>query len=216
MKLELLNTSVVVVAQEHNPTILHPAFLAAEKIVPAEWELAAPPICTPAFSIVKYGNGIVFTVESNRLSVTDESPSGKVADSKVPKLALAYVEKLPHVHYTAVGVNLSGFVPCDAPEVFLIARFLKEGPWNGAERRVKAFTPRFVYPVADGILRIGCDGGTLRRDQGEQRVILINGNYHTDIPQEEQISGVQRMIGRWSDRCCEFIELGSQILGIES
>jgi hypothetical protein len=130
MKLELLNTSVVVVAQEHNPTILHPAFLAAEGIAPQDWKPAAPPICTPAFSFVKYGNGIVFTVESNRFSVTDESPSGEVAESLAPKLAISYVEKLPHVRYTAVGINLHGFVLCETPEAFLIARFLKEGSYR--------------------------------------------------------------------------------------
>jgi hypothetical protein len=39
MKLEIVNTSVVVLAAEHNPTILHPAFLSAQEIVPEGWEL---------------------------------------------------------------------------------------------------------------------------------------------------------------------------------
>jgi hypothetical protein len=37
--------TLVVVARNHNPTILNPDFLKSTHIVPEHWELAAPPFC---------------------------------------------------------------------------------------------------------------------------------------------------------------------------
>ncbi len=124
MQLELLNTAVVVVAQEHNPTILHPAFLASQGIVPEDWQLAEPPVCTPAFSVAKYENGISFTVDSNRFLVAEERPAGNPAASRIPGLAVSYVEQLPHVRYRSLGVNFTGYCLRQSPERFLMERFL--------------------------------------------------------------------------------------------
>ena len=99
MDLQFLNTSVVVIAQDHNPTILHPAFLTSQGIVPDDWQLADAPLCTPAFSFAKYKNGITFDVESNRFVVTEESPAGNPEDSRISELAIAYTGTLPHVRY---------------------------------------------------------------------------------------------------------------------
>jgi hypothetical protein len=38
LEFKIINTTIVVAAEAHNPTILHPAFLRAEKIVPRDWE----------------------------------------------------------------------------------------------------------------------------------------------------------------------------------
>src|SRR4051794_1104305 len=83
MKLEWLKASVVVAAREHNPTILHPAFLVAQEIVPPDWELAKDPICTPAFAIVTYRNGITFSVEGSRFQVSDTKLRIDLAKSPV-------------------------------------------------------------------------------------------------------------------------------------
>ena len=81
----ILNTSVVIVASAHNPSILHPAFLQAQEIVPLDWETIEQPISTPAFSITKYSNGIVFIAESNKFQVRDDNPSENISESEIPK-----------------------------------------------------------------------------------------------------------------------------------
>lgn len=216
MKLQHLKSAVVVVGQDHNPTILHPSFLVSEKIVPEDWELAAPPVCTPAFSLVQYANGIGFNVESNRLVVTDTDSDRSPIDSPAPGMAAAYIEKLPHVHYKAVGLNLHGFVRCDNPEAFIIERFLKEGAWNDESHPVKAFGARFVYPVEDATLQFSCDAGTLQREGEEQRVLLVNGNYHSELPDGETVDRAKQLITRHRERHQHFTEFAKQILGLES
>ena len=216
MKAELLSTSVVVIARDHNPTILHPAFLASQGIVPTEWEPVDAPVCTPAFSTVRYANGISLSVDSNRLVVDEDRPRSLPPwDSRVPKLALDYVEKLPHVRYSAVGVNFRGFSSCDDPERLLIGRFLKSGPWNDELRQMKSFGSRFVYHLENVVLRISLDSGTVRRDETKQPGIIFNGNYHTDLSEEKCLEELRTAIGHWSERCSHFASLASVILGLE-
>jgi len=109
MKLRVFDTSIVVLAEGHNPTILHPAFLTSQDIVPQDWQLAEDPVCTPAASLVKYDNGIQFSVQSNRLQVFQAEPPENVGSSEIPALADRYIKTLPHVRYKAVGVNMRGF-----------------------------------------------------------------------------------------------------------
>jgi len=215
MEIELLNTTVVVLADEHNPTILHPAFLAAQGVVPEDWELAEQPLCTPAFSVAKYANGIAFLVESSRLMVTEERPDGNPIESRIPGLATAYVEKLPHVRYKAVGVNFSAYCLRQYPEQFLIERFLKGGPWNDETRPMKAFGARFVYQVEDAVLRLGLDGGQVHREGKSESAILINGNYHSELPDEKPVKALRTLVARWGERLGHFTAFSRVILGME-
>ena len=146
MQLKILNTGLVVTAQAHNPAILHPAFLVAQKIVPEDWEPADPPICTPPFAQVKFKNQIVFTVQTDRLQVKDERPPEDVRSSQVPELATKYIRTLPHVRYTAVGVNVTGALECADPGAFLVERFMKPGPWNERELSLQSTTIQMQYP----------------------------------------------------------------------
>jgi len=215
MKLELLSTTVVVVAREHNPTILHPAFLAAQRIVPEDWELAEPPVCTPAFSATRYANGIAFFVESNRLMVTEEMPDGNPMNSRIPRLVAAYVEKLPHVRYKAVGVNFSACCLRKQPEQFLIERFLKGGAWNDETRSPRAFGARFVYQIEDTVLRLVFDAGQIHHQGKPESALLINGNYHSELPDVEPMKALRKLVGRWGERLEHFTRFSREILGME-
>jgi len=215
MKLELLSTSVVVLAEAHNPSILHPAFLVSQGIVPADWQPADPPICTPVISVAKYANGITFTVEHNRLVVTEERPAGNPDQSKVWERAIAYAEKLPHVRYTALGVNFNGFCLRQAPEQFLIEKYLKAGPWDDQPRPMKAFGARFVYHVDDAVLRVEIDGGNIQREGQPEPAVIVNANFHSKLPGEESLEALNKLAIRWPARLAEFNNLSEVILGIK-
>lgn len=182
-KLEILNTSVVVLAKHHNPTILHPSFLSSEGIVPSDWELADQPVSTPVFAMVKYKNGIVFNVEQNRFQVRQDEPKDDAGESELPSLAYKYVQKLPHVKYEAVGINFKGFIECADPETLVMDRFLKLGiaDFDGTHPEASSF--RFVYRLDRVRLRLSFDSGKVKRadDEKDRNGILIDANYHTDI-----------------------------------
>lgn len=218
MKLELLNASAVVIANEHNPTILHPFFLKNQQIVPEDWDLAEPAICTPALSLAKFQNGVVFTVEGIKLQIMDNLP--KFTEDQLSPAALAdrYIKKLPYVTYTAVGINFSAFAECAAPESLVMKQFLKDGVWNSQEYAVKTMGLRLVYPLAEGQLRFTCDaGGVLKPGDTIQRNgLLMNGNYHIDIPQPGSLDGASKALANYPRHLKHFLKITKDFFSLES
>jgi len=214
MELRFLNTSIGVAARDHNPTVLHPAFLASQQIV-TDVELLEPPICTPAFAVVKYANGLVFTVERERFQLLDNRLREDFSSSDIPRLATKYLKTLPHVRYTGVGINITAFVECINPETFLITRFLKPGEWNDEALAVRDLGLNFVYEVPQAVLRLSCSAGTVRHSEmGEKRGILLTANYHTDLPEVETIKEAEGVLTLYSERCAHFSQTAKRILGL--
>jgi len=218
MEIRRVNISVVVLARDHNPTILHPSFLSSQGIVPTDWELAEPPLCTLPMSVVKYKNGIEFTVQSNRLQVLQSPPPLQLHDSVVPQLVEKYIEKLPHVRYTAVGINMAIVLVHPEPEKFLIERFLAFEHCNFDDLRLKAVGLRFTYPVDKAILNLSCDPGKveLRKSADQILGVIVNANYHHELVGHNVVEEVKEAISTFRDRCAHFEDIViTKVFGIE-
>lgn len=217
MKLEILNTSVVVLAKRHNPTILHPSFLASEGIVPSDWEVSEQPVSTPVFAMVKYKNGIVFNVEQNKFRISKDELKDDVGESQLPALACKYVQKLPHVKYQALGINFTGFIECTESEKVVMDRFLKPGiaDFNGAHPQASGF--RFVYRLNDVRLRLSFDSGKVKRadDENERSGILIDANYHMDLPGRNIHQEIEKSTSLYSVHYNHFTKVTRSILALE-
>jgi len=214
MELRFLNTSIGIAARDHNPTVLHPAFLASQQIV-TDVELLEPPICTPAFAVVKYANGLVFTAERERFQLLDSKMREDSSSSDIPYLATKYVKTLPHVRYTGVGINITAFVECINPETFLITRFLKPGEWNDEILAVRDLGLNFVYEAPQAVLRLSCVAGTVRHSEiGEKRGILLTANYHTDLPELETLKKAEEVMALYPECCVHFSKVAKRILGL--
>jgi hypothetical protein len=205
-----LNRSIVILAQAHNPSILHPSFLSSQKIVPPNWEVADQPVCTPPFSIAKYTNGIVFTAELNKLVILATSPND---GRSLPELATKYVETLPHVHYSAVGINVGGYAECADPANWMIQRFLKRGPGTDEKIQPNALGLKLVYPLNDGTCIVSVDAGTVQLDGGAQvEGLVLGGNYHFKMPKGENLIDVKRAISLFPVHLAHFEQLIDVIL----
>jgi hypothetical protein len=218
VKLEILNTSVVVLAKHHNPTILHPSFLASEGIVPPDWEVSEQPISTPVFAMVKYKNGIVFHVEQNRFRVSRDEPKDDVRESLLPALACKYVQKLPHVKYQALGINFKGFIECAEPEKLVMDRFLKQGAADFNNMRPEASGLRFVYRLDNVRLRLSIDSGKVQHvdSVNEHSGILIDANYHMDLAGYDNINlEIEKSTSMYSVHYDHFNKATRSILALE-
>jgi hypothetical protein len=207
VQLKKLNVSVVVLANIHNPSILHPAFLGSQGIIPPKgFELAEPPICTPPFSVVKYRNGITFTVESTKLQVLQAPPPPELKDSPVPELAANYISKLPHVRYTAVGINISVFLKHPEPEKFLIERFLVASNCNVDSLLLRSTSLRFVYSVNGYSLSLSFDPGSsvYEESSGPSKGIIVNANYHMEFTANDALRKATDAITDFRKRCEHF------------
>jgi hypothetical protein len=186
MNPKLLQFSIVVLASDHNPTILNPDFLRLQEIVPDDWgwELASPPIMTPPFATVQYDSNVSISVESNKLQAADNNVEDPSA-SKLVSMVKRYVEVVPHVRYTAVGMNFRSGFRLDDADNYLKERFLKSGAWDSNDNPVSSIGLKFVYPVESGRLVLSIDSGfaeEMEDDQLQKKpVIITNANFHRDL-----------------------------------
>jgi hypothetical protein len=197
MNVQLVQFSIVVSGQSHNPTLLNPDFLAIHDIVPQNWgwELAPDPFTTPPLAQVRYTNGVSITVQHNKLQVVDLRAGDDPTASKASEIVRAYVTTLPHVRYTAVGINFQTIVEISDPQAYLKNRFLKAGPWEKSAYPISAVGLRLVYPLAEhGRLVLSLDAGEVESvgEAGKEmrKVVIANANFHRDCqgyPAAEQV-----------------------------
>lgn len=204
MEIHLMQFSVVIAGEVHNPTILNPDFLTIRGIVSKEWgwEVASPAITTPPFAIVRYTNGTSITVESSKVQVSDLRVGNDPTDSKAAEIARRYVKTLPHVRYTATGINFQSMAETSEPEVYLKNRFLKQGPWDGPSHPLNAVGLRLVYPLSGGRLVLSLDAGEAERTDGGQQkkrpVIIANANFHRECktyPADQEVETHLNQVG---------------------
>lgn len=212
MKQEIINVSVVVQSEQHNPSILHPSFLTSEGIVPLDWELSDAPVCTPVFARVNYKNGIAFVVENNRFQVIDTQVNN-LAESDITDLGFAYCSKLPHVHYTAIGVNYEVFLENDKPEGYLKQKFLISQSADIEEISPSSIGFRFIYDLSIAKLQLSVDSGKIRNPIKGTEIngILVKANYHNDIPNND-LGEIKKVIDESPNYCKNFESLLKSIL----
>jgi len=217
VKLEVLNTSVVVLAQHHNPTILHPSFLTSQNIISNDWELAELPVSTPVFAMVKYKNGIVFNVEESKFQVIDNKIPDDIKNSMVAGLAFKYIEKLPHVCYTAVGINFNGFISCSNPEAILMDMFLTPGSGDYDGCQPDAFGLRLIYNLPDSRLRLQCDIGKVKHgnQKSERKGLLVDANYHMNLKENHTLEDISRATSFHSKYGTHFTKMIKSVFNLE-
>lgn len=209
-KIALANVSLVVAAEQHNPTVLHPAFLQAEGVVPADWEITEGPICTPAISMVSFAERFTFRVEPPRLEIVDDMPRGNGTGSPVCELAEKYVQKLPHVHYKAVGANFSAFYHCEDPDTFMLRRFLKPDTSKNWEPEPVSMGVQLSFPVTHAMFHLTLRPG---REQGAHDSprggIVLGGNCHAETTTAEEVT---RAIGNFDSNITAALAVCSRVL----
>lgn len=107
VKYKVNDTSVVMLAQAHNPAIITPDFLRKNSIAEESWELDehAPLISTPGASLISFKNGAQWQVLPDRCVIMEKMDNEFENSYLVKECAEKYVAVLKHIPYTAVGIN---------------------------------------------------------------------------------------------------------------
>ncbi|HJW85477.1 MAG TPA: hypothetical protein VJ440_02455 [Candidatus Brocadiaceae bacterium] len=94
--LQIKEISIVLAAQNHNPSILNADFLKFNDIIPAEWQLKEPPVCIFPFAQVIYDNGVKITSQLEKVVFLEQMADSCEKKLSIASLACKYVEKVPH------------------------------------------------------------------------------------------------------------------------
>lgn len=213
MNAELVEFSVVVVANDHNPTILNPDFLGRTQIVRDDWNwrVIGQPITTPAISNVQYDSKVVVTVEPMKLQVSDNS-GGSIEQNHTIDIVSNYVSSLPHVQYSALGINFTATTMVNDAVEFLISRYLKDGAWNSNQNKMQGVGYKFTYELENGFITFSIDRGG--RAGVENPVVVTRANFHRNLnlakmPTSDQVINILNGI---QDDWNKFKELQSTII----
>lgn len=101
----LVEFSVVIVAQSHNPSILNADFLHHNGIVSGKRQPREDCLTSPMLSRVAFDDGL--SVQADPLRVTFEQSGDALTKEALvcASAAKGYLKTVPHVRYVAVGVN---------------------------------------------------------------------------------------------------------------
>ncbi len=209
MKINLTNFSIVVLAQAHNPSILNPDFLKNSKIVNAGFT-PKDVYCTPPIAQVSFQEGISIIAEFERLQFIEHVSERIPHNSQIPEIANRYISILPHVRYTAVGINFIGhylWENTNEARSFILDKFIKEGAWLGDQLTDVGL--KFVYLFEKTKCTISLESAEIiKTENGKAPVILINANYNLDA-KNNNIQEIKSFISDWqiqNKRFNDFLE----------
>lgn len=209
----LNEVAVVLVAQSNNPSIINPDFLRHNKIVNADLSPQDNPITTPLFSQVKFEKGIVVNALPDRVIFQQTGDSLATEDILCPEIAKRYVEKVPHVPYSAIGINPKGYRQSSAEVPEKVSNILIK---KSAEMSFKKVIPEvhlkmiYQYDTNDTrkiVLDIA-EATKQKDDDPEIPIILFQANIHRDIPsmmdQQDRIKTILDILTLWEEDLSDF------------
>ncbi len=197
-----VNKNIVFVSK-FSPEVLNPDFLKLRGIIDDSWRLDEPPISTPVFSILKFANGIVISIQNERLEVVEGKLPQNLGNSRLVEVATKIYKVFEASEFKNMGQNGAIVVSSDQISSNLVEKFLKSGPWNNKDRTPKTIQLQFKYDLDDNELNLTLGDGNARfiKDgiQVEIEGVIINGNYHLDI-RDKSSEEIIQLIGNFENR----------------
>jgi len=217
-ELEIQEISIVVVAQNHNPTILNPDFLKFNEIAPKDWELAAPPICVAPMAQVAFKNGVSIVAQFDKVIFAEAVLDKSAEDLRIAKIARKYIEILPHVNYSSVGINPKGHIVFAENNVqeYLVETFLTDGPWRDIGNSPIKASIKLAYTLDRCKCALTIDEAILQTPEKPAiPVLLFASNFHHDIAgatKKEKLADLFQTIDNWNDDFKMFKTIVSKIM----
>jgi hypothetical protein len=212
-KFSLHWVNIVILAEFHNPSILNPDFLKGNKIVPQDWE-AVEVLTTPAFASVKYSNNVVFFVDRERFEVRRECGGEFLKNYDIHDMAATYVNVLPHVRYTTMGLNWQISIENAEPEKFVTERFLKAEAWKDSGLALLNSSVNLNFEIDSVVCKLNFMAGRAKVADQEHPAVIISINFHHKGPFTiEELTNILKL---WKIREDYTKELLPKLLGESS
>jgi len=189
MRLELVNATTVLVAQQFNPTIVRDHWLIKHGLV-AEDDFEGGCTYTDAFVNVQ-SKEFDLLVVPNQLQFLPKVPPDEQQALLVEKIG-AIVEKLPHTPYTGIGLNFTWHLVPEDDSIEALSRrlfFVSENPLCKAfDVEDARFGAYFSKDAFGRRLKLDIKPVIAMKDGNRFNLIQFGFNFHRDIEKEEEES----------------------------
>lgn len=188
--LRLSQISVVILAKNHNPSILNPDFLRINGIVPDDWEVDTPTFSSEEISQVTYSNGFQIGMDLENL-VFRQRYQSPLIEIYISDVAYNYLAKIPYVNYYALDISPIAHILAASDlesENYIRESLLKSGEWKQFLGVNPVASVSLAYELNDSLIRLAISAATAvdsDNDTEEFPVILFSGNIHRHFDNEQ-------------------------------
>ena len=208
----LLELSVVLVANQNDPSILNPDFLRFNGIVDKALKLKQPPMSTPMFSQLVYEGDISVRAEPHRFVFEQKGQPLSEDECVVPEIAGLFVKTVSHIPYNAIGINAKSFRSPNHKSRYSVADTLLDGgEWLSFRDLRPDIHLKAIYDYEGRRITLDVGGVSARgNDAALVHGLLFQANVHRDIgegSQEQRIERASSILGAWKDDISDFNSL---------
>lgn len=195
--MKLSGSSCVVVADQHNPSILNPDWLVKTKIIHPEWKLADPSITTPLFARCSYVNKVQLILEPNKLTVDSITVDDNDLSDELPQIVRKYVDSLPHIPYKQTGNNFRFSVGMHDVLSRLKNKLIQKGNWNADN--ISKIKTVLQYFCKDYSINLTIESSDFKGENGTgegESALILGFNYHRELTNSDSLISA---IDKWRD-----------------
>ena len=213
--IELVEFAVVLVAPSNDPSIINQDFLYRFNIVGPEFEVQQPTISTPVLSHISFTRGLSVVSVPDRVVFSQSGNPLGVAEVVSPGVAKRYVERVPHIAYTAVGINPKAFRHSTVTNPANMSNALHD---HGAGISFQGVVPEvqiktnYAYSDRTIVFEVGESEGQI--DGNAVSGILFQANIHRDFTNVEPPVNTEILLDilhGWQNDLNDFRELAHQV-----
>lgn len=207
----IINLSVVLIADNVDPSMINPDFLRHNDIVDPGLQTGQSPVSTPVLSQVTFERGLSVVARPDRFEFAQQ---GQVLaeDAESPNVARRFLEKIPYPPYKAIGINLTGARLLDRGSENGVADALIEGGgWMAFGDVSPAVSLKAVYHCEGRQVTLDVHDAKRRVSDGsESPGLVFAANFHRDISEmsrERRIAKLMSVLSTWKDDLSDFKNL---------
>ena len=208
--IDLVGLTIVLLTKANNPSIVNPDFLRINKICPEELAVAEPAVTTPVFSQISYKGGITVKVDPNRVIFEQGDSILGLDEIIVPEMAGAYAKVIPHVTYTAVGINPVCVLKYGNGQGKISNLLANTSELLRSNNLTPSVQLKAIYESDKATISIDMAEGNVQVGEMQLAGFVFRGNIHRDLPQgainDPNIS-LGEVIGGWRNDVQNFFDL---------
>jgi hypothetical protein len=210
--------AIVFAVQDSIPQSLHLDFLKYNGVVPADWQLAQPPIRNQQINRLIFQNDVHIVSQAHSLTLVQPIVLSHPEQLQVPELAQRYIKSLGEdaQNYLAIGISPKSLVlvnPVAKSQAgHVVETLLKPSDWQYKGDRPAQATVNLLYPLDRCQFKMTLEDVKHQMpDRTEVPAVLVSGNFHYPLSEEgDRSKQLSASLDHWKKDLRTYLEIVNQ------